>query len=679
MEHFLRTHWVYILLVVLLLNFVVGTGAPWVQGQISVIQTPPALDDLIDVNAPGPTDNDSLTWDAATQRWIPDSVAGGSFDCSDLGTCNLTALGDVDVPSPPDGYVLYWDASTSLWKCKSISEMVVHGNEYHNPAFATEANLTATQDNVTALQDLSHTQGTDTTLGTLTADVDFAGYMAIAMVCDNGATVPASPVAAQWFLHTPTGRKVLMQYSGTDWISIMSIGTMTVYVDNTDGTDAMDYGGEVDGNAFETVQYAIDRTPGLIGGHVSIYINDEDYAETVVIRGKQATGDYTITLYGTFTSLASGTADSKTTGSTTVQGTLTDTGAFGAYDNKLVYITATGEYRVIDSDDADTLTICGTFADSTNLEYMVYDWGTTINGINVMAGQQNVVIQKISMSGFTANFGSSSTIYYSQITGSNTVATYNAAVTVYYSYLTCAVNGYTFRARDYSNVYFSYSKITNTYNTGICLEADYGTKVSVTNGCVIDGYVDGSNKANYGIGAIGNSLVICYTTASHVIIRNCDYGIYSIQGAQVVNTNNLQLSGNTIDAYAQQSSYGYVANFIYYQQTVTAKTTSYTCLYTDSSKVFTDTGAGAARTFTLPAVTYTGWTADFVWVSGNAMVVASAEGDNMVLFNDATADSISFATAGEIIGNSVTVISDGTRWLCQVHLATETATPTIVT
>lgn len=36
------------------------------------------LDNLTDVTAPTPTDNDALTWDAATGKWIPEAVAGGA-------------------------------------------------------------------------------------------------------------------------------------------------------------------------------------------------------------------------------------------------------------------------------------------------------------------------------------------------------------------------------------------------------------------------------------------------------------------------------------------------------------------------------------------------------------------------------------------------------------------------
>lgn len=44
-----------------------------------------ALDDLTDVNAPSPTDQDVLTWDNATSRWIAQAPpAGGAVDASDV-------------------------------------------------------------------------------------------------------------------------------------------------------------------------------------------------------------------------------------------------------------------------------------------------------------------------------------------------------------------------------------------------------------------------------------------------------------------------------------------------------------------------------------------------------------------------------------------------------------------
>ena len=97
---------------------------------------------------------------------------------------------------------------------------------------------------------------------TIDADVNFAKFKAIAMVCDNGATLPAAPVAGQWFLHTPTGRNVLMQYSGTVWIPIISLSSMTMYVDSEGAThgDNQNYGYS-SAVTFDTVQFAIDQIP----------------------------------------------------------------------------------------------------------------------------------------------------------------------------------------------------------------------------------------------------------------------------------------------------------------------------------------------------------------------------------------------------------------------------------
>jgi hypothetical protein len=48
-----------------------------VTGGITVVAEGTVLNDLADVNAGSPSDNDALTWDAATSRWVPEAVAGG--------------------------------------------------------------------------------------------------------------------------------------------------------------------------------------------------------------------------------------------------------------------------------------------------------------------------------------------------------------------------------------------------------------------------------------------------------------------------------------------------------------------------------------------------------------------------------------------------------------------------
>ncbi len=80
--------------------------------------------------------------------------------------------------------------------------------------------------------------------------------------------MPTSPVTGQWFLHTPTGRKILYQYDGSAWQPIHSLGTVVIYVDKTDGTDDLNHGTGTDSNAFATVQYALNMLPK--GGYFCI-------------------------------------------------------------------------------------------------------------------------------------------------------------------------------------------------------------------------------------------------------------------------------------------------------------------------------------------------------------------------------------------------------------------------
>ncbi|MEE9159917.1 MAG: hypothetical protein V3U60_16220 [Gammaproteobacteria bacterium] len=65
------------------------------------------LDTLDDVNAPTPNDNDSLTWDNGTSKWIPEAVvtSAPAFD----------GLSDVTVATPSGGAIALWDG-VSLWQ-----------------------------------------------------------------------------------------------------------------------------------------------------------------------------------------------------------------------------------------------------------------------------------------------------------------------------------------------------------------------------------------------------------------------------------------------------------------------------------------------------------------------------------------------------------------------------------
>ena len=73
------------------------------------------LDDLMDVNAPSPSDNDVLAWDTGTAMWVPVAPGAGSGDTSgqfiagwDGGGSALTAGGAVDIVAPFTGTLTSW-------------------------------------------------------------------------------------------------------------------------------------------------------------------------------------------------------------------------------------------------------------------------------------------------------------------------------------------------------------------------------------------------------------------------------------------------------------------------------------------------------------------------------------------------------------------------------------------
>jgi hypothetical protein len=93
---------------------------------------------------------------------------------------------------------------------------------------------------------------------------------------------------------------------------------------------------------------------------------------------------------------------------------------------------------------------------------------------------------------------------------------------------------------------------------------------------------------------------------------------------------------------------------------IITKAASYTCLPEESGAIYTAT---AAATFTLPAVTQTGWHAYFVNKADTDMAIISTPVDIINADNDAAADSLTFSTSGHKIGGWCHLASDGTNWL----------------
>jgi len=97
-----------------------------------------------------------------------------------------------------------------------------------------------------------------------------------------------------------------------------------------------------------------------------------------------------------------------------------------------------------------------------------------------------------------------------------------------------------------------------------------------------------------------------------------------------------------------------------------AKTGNYTiAVATDpSGTIFTNRGAGAQVTFTLPApaASLDGVFYEFVGVANQNLAVAGASAGQIVTFNNAAAASVTCSTASQKIGAHLTATCDGTSW-----------------
>ncbi len=97
------------------------------------------------------------------------------------------------------------------------------------------------------------------------------------------------------------------------------------------------------------------------------------------------------------------------------------------------------------------------------------------------------------------------------------------------------------------------------------------------------------------------------------------------------------------------------------------KTGDYTITGAFTGTEFTTEGAAGTVIFTLPAIAK-GLAFKFYNHVDQTMTVTSAEGNNIVAFNDLAATSISFATAGNKIGAVAIVRANyaGTKWLVEI-------------
>ena len=123
---------------------------------------------------------------------------------------------------------------------------------------------------------------------------------------------------------------------------------------------------------------------------------------------------------------------------------------------------------------------------------------------------------------------------------------------------------------------------------------------------------------------------------------------------------------------------GILRNLIWSPRYVT-KTAAYTVLAKETGTWFLTTGATAAVTFTLPAISDGSFIFFFVAVADFGMTVTAQTADTLLTFNDAAADSVAFSTASEIMGSLVIVGCDGTTVFAITPIASDLQTVTITT
>ena len=123
---------------------------------------------------------------------------------------------------------------------------------------------------------------------------------------------------------------------------------------------------------------------------------------------------------------------------------------------------------------------------------------------------------------------------------------------------------------------------------------------------------------------------------------------------------------------------GIMTNLIWSPRFV-AKTAAYTVTAKESGTWFLTTGATAAVTFTLPAISDGPYIFFFVAVADIGMTVAAGTADTLLTFNDAAADSVAFSQASEIMGGFVIAGCDGTTVFALTPISAHSQTVTVTT
>lgn len=396
---------------------------------------------------------------------------------------------------------------------------------------------------------------------------------------------PGSPYDGETFVHALAGRKIEYSYNSLTglWTPKQGFGDITIYVDQTDGTDDLNHGYGLNANAFASITYAWLSLPPTITGNARIYINNEVYAESPYLYGGPCPqgGDYRVRFIGSSTTNRSGAAAAGSVqGGGAVQGTFVD-GIGGmvvnAYRNMFLKVTSgvcNGEVYVIDSNTANTFTICGAWlggapgaGDTYDVIVPATQW--TPNGVGIIVRQTNVVVQfhGIEFAGI-AGFDIDCTI--SPLTlaiinciNNGWVVSEALSSVLYQDSLADYSGGGAMRLSAYANSYMEIvrGKVINVQAFTPGVYCSVGSCIFIDGGFVMDGLNPANNSG--GVYCRFNSTVNCDNDTwgalwGFVRIRNYNIGVSAIEVASVEGTTNNQYAGNNTNESPTPASYGYV-------------------------------------------------------------------------------------------------------------------------
>ena len=255
----------------LVVSSVTDTELNYLSGVTSAIQT--QLNNKYDADAD--VNHDNTTGFVADEHVAHSSVtisAGEGLTGGGTIAANRSISLDVNsltADATPDGaadYVVTYDASASNHKKVLLDDLPGGGG-----GSTTFTGLTDTPSSYSSQNSKFVRVNSGATA------LEFADYPS---GMPSGSTLPVSPTAGDFFLHTPTGRTWLMQYTGSEWIALAAYGTTTVYVSN-DSLGSTNWNDGGTSGAPLKIKFLVDRLPSYRQNNIDINLAGVTFNSTL--------------------------------------------------------------------------------------------------------------------------------------------------------------------------------------------------------------------------------------------------------------------------------------------------------------------------------------------------------------------------------------------------------------